>query len=71
MTWTAKFTVQAVEDQQKPIAVTARADADQVASNTEGKIAGMELTIRLDENSTTLKPGDEFHAHGHFDVATT
>lgn len=41
-------------------------DADQVTSNTEGKIVGAELTLRLDEESTSLRVGDEITASGHF-----
>lgn len=70
MTFSAKFTVQAVVqepgDGTRPINVRAVAEADDITANTEGEVSSMELRIVLDEVETVLKPGDIITASGHF-----
>jgi hypothetical protein len=82
MTWTAHLTVQDVSDGPAPIDVLAAANADDtitqtlsdgtehtylaVVSNTEGKISGVEVRLRLDEDTTAIKPGDRIYVSGHF-----
>lgn len=66
MTWSARFAVQEVNTDESPTVVRATADAARVTSNTEGKIVGAELTLRLDEESTSVRVGDEITASGHF-----
>lgn len=41
-----------------------------IVSNTEGKIRNIEMTLVLDEDHTTLKPGDIVNVNGHFDGRT-
>jgi hypothetical protein len=66
MTWNARFAVQEVNTEESPAVIRATADAGQVSSNTEGKIVGAELTLRLDETDTSVRVGDEITANGHF-----
>lgn len=66
MTWSARFAVQEVNTDESPTVVRATADAARVTSNTEGKIVGAGLTLRLDEESTSVRVGDEITASGHF-----
>lgn len=37
-----------------------------LVSNTEGRIRSIEITLVLDEDSTTLKPGDVIQLSGSF-----
>lgn len=66
MTWSARFTVQDVGDGPAPIDVLAAAQAEDITSNTEGKVRSMELRIQLDQDETRVKIGDTFTASGHF-----
>lgn len=76
MTFSARFAVAEIQHSPKgdddkrtgPIIVVAVAEGAAVTSNTEGPITRMELRASIDADSVTLKPGDEFHASGHFDA---
>jgi len=37
-----------------------------IQSNTEGKIKSLEVRMVLDEDETSLKPGDIVNVNGHF-----
>lgn len=65
MTWTARCKVDDVGPGPRPIDVLATSTS--VTSNTEGKIAGVELRFQLDEDSTKVKVGDEITVSGHFE----
>lgn len=64
MTWTGKFTVDAVEE--SPTVLVASADAEAIISNTEGKIRRAGLRLELDEDQTSVKVGDVLSVSGHF-----
>jgi hypothetical protein len=40
-------------------------EQDAIVSNTEGKIRSLELKMVLDEDQTTLKPGDRIMVNDH------
>jgi hypothetical protein len=67
MTWSANLRVEDVSDGPAPIDVL-DFEQPEIISNTEGKIKSLELKIVLDEDSTTLKPGDRISVNGHFDA---
>lgn len=64
MTWTAHLDVQDVSNGPAPIDILAV--SDDVMSSTEGKIAGVEVRIRLDVDETSIKVGDTIVVSGHF-----
>ena len=64
MTWFATLKVQDVSEGPAPIDVLAV--SDNVTSNTEGKISGVEVKFKLDEDQTAIKIGDEIAVSGHF-----
>lgn len=64
VTWFATLKVQDVGEGPAPIDILA--GSDNVTSNTEGKISGVEVKFKLDENETSIKIGDEIAVSGHF-----
>ncbi len=70
MTWSAKLAVTEIgRHGEAPIVVVAAASGpDEITSNTEGRIHSMELRIQLDEDTTSLRPGDIIQAWGSFNA---
>lgn len=64
MTFSARFKVQDVSEGPSPIDILAI--ADDVLSNTEGKIQTMELRITLDADETAITEGSVINVSGHF-----
>jgi hypothetical protein len=64
----ASATVKPYEGREDVPPETRDFEQPEIISNTEGKIKSLELKIVLDEDSTTLKPGDRVSVNGHFDA---
>jgi hypothetical protein len=82
MTWKARATVTEVVDDD-PVRVTAVADVDSppvrpwgpdgpqvptIASNTEGRITDVTLTLLIEGDAAPVRVGDVISIQGHFDA---